>query len=245
MPSATSSETTVSPTHAWVAKRLWPLNPMSCCWQLRNRTSGQRLLRPYTLSPLGPPVRNSMLKRLLCLTALAVALPSTALAQDLDPVRTGLTPALSDTTLVADVEKVDGFVVRRSTGERFTGTIVDFFPSGAKRMRRSVADGQAEGFWIEWYESGVPRYMGSWAAGRGEGVWFYFHENGEVRVRTTVVDDVFTGPEESWYANGRKAYEGINLNNNQDGVWRYWNEDGTLDRTERYEDGELVEAPGQ
>ena len=153
----------------------------------------------------------------------------------------GVTPALPDTVRADAVDEDNGRAVLRATGEPFTGIVVDTHPSGAKKLRRSVVDGRAEGLWLEWYESGVPRYVATWRGGKGDGVWTYFHETGEVRERSVVVADAFDGPVEGWHANGRKAFEGAYRQNQKDGVFRYWDEGGRLDRTETYADGERVD----
>lgn len=152
--------------------------------------------------------------------------------QDLPLVREGLTPALPDTVRADAIQETNGFAVLRETEEPFTGTIIDVYPSGAKRMQRSVVEGRAEGLWIEWYESGIPRYMATWRDGKGEGVWTYYHENGMVRERATVVGDAYTGPVEGWHATGAKAMEGYYQDWQRKGTWRFWSEDGTLLRTE-------------
>ena len=149
----------------------------------------------------------------------------------------GVTPALPDTVRADAVDEDNGFAVLRATGEPFTGVVVDAYPSGAKKLRRSVVDGRAEGLWVEWYESGVPRYLATWRSGQGEGAWTYFHETGEVRERSVVVADAFDGPVEGWHANGRKAFEGAYRQNQKDGTFRYWDESGRLNRTETYEGG--------
>ena len=174
----------------------------------------------------------------LALAFVLAALAPPAAAQTGGAVRT---PALPDTAHVSEVEGEDGAAVLRATGQPFTGVVVDAYPSGAKKLRRSVVGGRAEGLWVEWYESGVPRYLAAWRDGKGDGVWTYFHETGEVRERATVVADVYDGPVEGWHANGRKAFEGAYLGNAKDGTFRYWDEAGRLDRTEVYRRGERVE----
>ena len=171
-----------------------------------------------------------------------LALASAASAQDLPVVRDGLTPALADTVGTDAIDGDNGRAVLRATGQPFTGVVEDRYPSGAPRLRRSVVDGRPEGLWVEWYETGVVRYLATWSGGRGDGVWTYFHPNGEVRERASVVADVWDGPVEGWHANGRKAFEGTHDGGQRAGVWRFWTEGGVLDRTERYEDGELVDG---
>ena len=174
---------------------------------------------------------------------LLLALAAPALAQDLPLVRDRLTPALPDTVRTDDVDGDNGAAVLRATGEPFTGVVFDRYPSGAKKLRRSVVEGRAEGLWVEWYESGTVRYLATWAEGRGDGVWTYFHPNGEVREQATVVDDMYTGPAEGWHENGRKAFEGVHEANERVGVWRFWSEDGALDRTEHYPQSQESPSP--
>lgn len=151
-----------------------------------------------------------------------------------------LTPALTDTLRADQVAQDNGFTTVRATGAPFTGTVIDTYDSGAKKLRRSVVEGLPEGLWMEWYESGVPRYVATWKHGRGEGVWMYFHETGQIRERVLVTGDVYDGPVEGWHANGQKAFEGHNRANQKDGRWRYWDEAGRMTKVEVYRNGTLL-----
>jgi len=151
-----------------------------------------------------------------------------------------LTPAFTDTLRADQVAQENGFTTVRATGAPFTGIVVDTYESGAKKLRRSVVEGQPEGLWVEWHESGVPRYMAIWRRGRGEGAWTYFHENGDICERVMVTGDLYDGPVEGWHANGQKAFEGHNRDNQKDGRWRYWNEAGRMTKIEVYRDGTLL-----
>lgn len=151
-------------------------------------------------------------------------------------------PAEPDTLRVDQTEDANGSTIRRATGEAVTGVVVETYPNGAKKMRRTAVDGKPEGVWMEWYASGQPRYIGTWKDGKGHGVWTYFHETGEISERAEVVRDVWHGRAEGWHANGRKAFEGRNWRGARDGTWRFWAEDGALDRVEHYRRGDRVDA---
>lgn len=178
---------------------------------------------------------------LASLILLAVGLAHSAQAQPVGSFPDGqLTPAFTDTLRVDQVAQDNGFTTVRATGEPFTGTVIDTYEGGAKKLRRAVVEGLPEGLWMEWYESGVPRYMATWQRGRGEGVWTYFHETGEVRERVLVTGDVYDGPVEGWHANGQKAFEGHHRANQKDSRWRYWDEAGRMTKVEVYRGGTLL-----
>ena len=126
----------------------------------------------------------------------------------------------------SDTEERGGLTVLRATGMPVTGTVVELYPDGTRKVRRAIVDGRADGLWTEWYPGGAVRYVGTWAGGRGDGVWTYYHENGEVRERSEVADDVWHGRSEGWHANGRKAFEGRYRWGSPAPGWQAWDEDG-------------------
>lgn len=174
-----------------------------------------------------------MLRRLL-LFALLFCINTTLKAQSV------ITPALSDTLLLSEVEERNQLTYLKDLDSTATAVIVDYYDSGQLKLRRSVVDGMAEGLWMEWYETGIPRFIAEWQLGRGHGQWMYFHENGQLRARETVEDDIWHGISESWYANGQKRSEGHHRQGQKHGTWNYWNKDGSHQKTEQYTNGTLI-----
>ena len=60
----------------------------------------------------------------------------------------GLTPSLVDTVLNSDLESINYVDYKRSTGELYTGIVIDYHDNGQLKFKRSVAEGKAEGIWI-------------------------------------------------------------------------------------------------
>jgi WD40-like Beta Propeller Repeat/MORN repeat variant len=174
------------------------------------------------------PIRRLILSTGLLTSAISAQSPSTTPLMQ-------LTPVSAQTIRLANTVERDGRLFDKKTGARVSdATIVDQYPSGAKRLRKAIVDGQAEGLWQEWYENGVPRYIASWKQGRGEGVWMYFHPTGAIRERSLVINDAFSGPVEGWYPNGVKEFDGMYDRNARAGTWRFWNSDGSRNREETY-----------
>lgn len=151
-----------------------------------------------------------------------------------------LTPALTDTLQLSEIEERNQLTFLKGSETPATAVIVDYYDSGQLKLRRSVVDGKAEGLWMEWYETGIPRFIGEWQQGKGHGQWMYFHENGQLRARETVDQDIWHGISESWYANGQKRAEGHHQQGQKHGTWNYWNEDGSHQQTEQYTNGTVI-----
>lgn len=153
-----------------------------------------------------------------------------------------LTPALSDTLQLSQIQEHNQLIYIKGSETLMTAIIEDYYESGQIKLRRSVVEGKAVGLWMEWYESGIPRFLAEWDNGKGHGLWVYFHENGQLRARETVVQDIWHGISEFWYANGLKRSEGYHRQGQKHGAWNYWNEDGVYLKTEKYINGTLISS---
>lgn len=140
----------------------------------------------------------------------------------------GLTPALTDTLTKSETEIREYLVYHKGTEDLFTGILMDRFPNGQLKFKRSVVDGKSEGIWIGYHENGMVKYIGEWEDGKGHGFSMHFLANGQIRERSRVVWDKWEGISETWYISGLKKSEGHYQQNEKIGTWTYWNEDGSV-----------------
>ena len=82
--------------------------------------------------------------------------------------------------------------------------VVEYYPSGIKKLEGKLVNGERHGKWIYYYENGF-----IWS----EGQYWYGKRKGYSLV---------------YYENGRKKLVGQYENNLKVGVWEVWNQDGTL-----------------
>jgi len=146
-----------------------------------------------------------------------------------------ITPALTDTLMLSEVENRDQVFYLNESDEPVTAVVVDYFESGQIKSRKTVIAGKAEGLWVEWYESGIPKYLAEWTQGMGHGQWVYFYENGEIRERSHVEQDLWQGIAEGWHSNGVKAFEGMYIENERIGRWTWWDDQGAITESKTYQ----------
>lgn len=153
-----------------------------------------------------------------------------------------LTPSLTDTLALSEVEEREQITYKKENNKPATAVIIDRYKSGSIKMRRVVVNGKAHGIWLEWYESGISKYIGEWKQGEGDGIWMYFHENGQLRSREEVREDLWHGISESWYNNGKKNMEGFLFEGLKHGAWFYWDKTGKFLKVEHYIHGNLIKT---
>ena len=116
----------------------------------------------------------------------------------------------------------DGLVYEVGVADPYTGTVVEHYPNGQKKVEGNVVNGKPEGAFTAWYE------------------------NGQKKVERNYVNGIREGVETEWYENGQKKTEGNVVNGQQNGVFTRWDENGQkLSETCFRNDLEFVWQEGQ
>lgn len=102
------------------------------------------------------------------------------------------------------LERHEGRLCRRGTGEPFIGWAIERFSGGRLKSRSSFSQGLLHGL--------------------SEG---YF-TNGVVQVREHFAFGVQEGPRQTWYPSGQRLSEGTLVAGQQEGTYRRWHENGQL-----------------
>ena len=100
---------------------------------------------------------------------------------------------------------------------------VPLLPEELKSQKGKFVKGKQTGSWTWWHPNGQRAEEGDYLVGRKAGQWV------------------------SWYESGAKKEEGIYHNGMKNGVWTYYNDDkdNTVEKTERWENGGIVEENGK
>lgn len=105
------------------------------------------------------------------------------------------------------------------------------------RYEKSAAVGR----WTFNYDDGMPKVVGVFENHLPVGRWEWQHPNGNNAQVGAFSGGVKVGKWVTWFANGTKASEGYFLGGRRDGEWTYWTPEGTVERTQRWDQGNLVQ----
>ncbi len=128
----------------------------------------------------------------------------------------------------------------KSTGELFTGKIVDYFADGKPKIWKQVKNGVTEGLWMEWFANGNLRYKAFWKQSKGDGLWQYFHENGRLRTEGFYAEDLAQGVHYEWHENGQIKVKRIYRDDKPIGTWTYFLPNGEIEKVEVFADGKKI-----
>ncbi len=139
-----------------------------------------------------------------------------ALALVLWPAKTHQTTALPE---VANTNLIhfDGRWCQSQAGHtnRFTGILLEYYPSGPLLSRSMVSNGLLEGLSEVW------------------------HTNGQLQIREYYRTNFSDGPRTKWYPDGKKLSEATIVLGKMQGVFRRWYENGRLAEEIPMRDGKI------
>lgn len=123
------------------------------------------------------------------------------------------------------------------------GPFLRLFPGGAKQTTGAYENNQRDGSWIWWHETGKEAQKGKYTRGKHAGSWTSWYPSGAREEEGDYLQGRKQGTWTKWYESGAKMESGIFHNGTKSSLWTYYNDDekNTVARTERYENGQMVE----
>lgn len=126
------------------------------------------------------------------------------------------------------------------------GPYLRFYPAGTRAAKGAYDNNLPDGDWIWWHENKTESTKGKYVRGKQTGAWTWWHPNGNRAEEGDFLQGRKAGQWTTWYESAAKKDEGIYHNGMKNGEWTYYNDDpeNTLARTERWENGAIVEEHG-
>ncbi len=121
---------------------------------------------------------------------------------------------LSAQTNINELERVNGVWIEKKSKEKFTGTFIEYFPSGEKMGTCELKDGLPDGRRV-----------------------IYF-KNGNISQDKMLTKGVYDGKNIEYFENGKVKQEGLMKAGKSDGVWKIYYENGKLQASLTFENGE-------
>jgi hypothetical protein len=123
------------------------------------------------------------------------------------------------------------------------GPFLRMFKNGERKTEGTYFNNLPDGTWIWWHESGKESQKGKYVKGKKTGSWTSWYASGARMEEGDYLQGRKQGTWTKWYESGKKMESGMYHNGMKSSVWTYYDEDeeNTAMRTERYENGKMVE----
>ncbi|MBN2166371.1 MAG: toxin-antitoxin system YwqK family antitoxin [Marinilabiliaceae bacterium] len=119
-------------------------------------------------------------------------------------------------------------------GELYSGTYVEYFASGVKRIETSLLQGQKHGKTIIYFENEVISEIRSYKYDLMDGTWLTFNDKSLKIGEANYKDGLKHGKWYIWDNNGVKRYEMEYKDGEKTGTWSIWNEKGIIVDEKKY-----------
>lgn len=136
-----------------------------------------------------------------------------------------------DSTVVLDVGDVD--VVKNGglvlvDGQLFTGSLVQFYPSGDTSFIEQYKKGKLEGTTTRWFLNGQKKEKRLYLNNRKHGFHQGWYEDGKKAFEYHFLEGQYTDTIKEWYDNGQLYQLSVYKNGQQEGRQKAWKRDGEL-----------------
>jgi antitoxin component YwqK of YwqJK toxin-antitoxin module len=117
--------------------------------------------------------------------------------------------------------------------------------TGTLSYQESYSMGKKEGPSVKYYPEGVPAEVIFWSEDMKNGVWEQYFEDSTLRLSSAYSMDQLEGPYRVYNRNKILKINGTYNKGKMTGDWQFFDNEGQLQRTLRYEDGELLSKEEQ
>ncbi|MEM9260730.1 MAG: hypothetical protein AAGA62_13870, partial [Bacteroidota bacterium] len=115
-----------------------------------------------------------------------------------------------------------------SAGEPFTGTSVEYYPTGREAVTIDYVAGRKHGLYRKWFMDGTLSFSSAYTDGRRDGITRSWWRNGKLRSQGNYVLGVAQGLHQQWYFSGAKFKEMRLVDGREEGRQQSWRENGKL-----------------
>lgn len=128
----------------------------------------------------------------------------------------------------------------RFKGERKDSTwLVYSFYNQRLAIKEVYSDGLLNGITEKYFDDGSVLEVLHWKEGKKHGEWVQFYQNGQMRLRSSYVDNERDGRFEAWGPGGKPIITGAYRKGVMDGEWRYYDLEGKEEMVLVYKDGRM------
>jgi len=136
-----------------------------------------------------------------------------------------------------ELDVIRGLFFQPNTIDPYTGTALDKFPNGKKRMQMPIKNGKINGTTKEWAKNGQKIHETTYINGVQNGKETHWYVMGQKKLEVNLVNGKAEGICTEWYKNGKKKSEGNFINGKEEGEHKWWFNKGQIDQIVFYKNG--------
>jgi hypothetical protein len=125
----------------------------------------------------------------------------------------------------------------------YTGTYIEYYPSGGKRIEINLLDGQKHGTTLLYFESQNVQEIRSYQHNEMDGNWITRNDKGVKIAEANYRNGLKHGKWYIWDDNGTKRYEMEYHEGKKTGKWYIWDEKGVLVNQKDYSAENITPKP--
>ena len=131
----------------------------------------------------------------------------------------------------------DGRFYQKNNNVPFSGTIIDIYSDGIKKLKMSVKNGVPNGKYAEFYPNGDNKVNYNLVDGVKSGKETQYYENGQLQTELTYSDGFPNGVVKEYYKDGQLMSEGTFEKGKEKGKHTWYFSNGKTEQTIEYLDG--------
>lgn len=136
-----------------------------------------------------------------------------------------------------ELDMINGLFFQPNTIDPYSGTAIEEFPGGKKKMNIPIKAGKINGTVREWAQNGKKVYEATYAAGQQTGQELQWYANGAKKLEISYAAGKAQGTCTEWFKNGQKKSEGLFNNGLEEGQHQWWYDSGQQDQLVFYKNG--------
>ena len=135
-------------------------------------------------------------------------------------------------SIAQEIIKKDGLYYKGD--QLYTGEYIENYSDGILKMEMTLTEGKENGIVMIYFPTGAKKEKRSYKNGLKDGTWLTWDENSNLTAEANFKDDLKHGHWYVWDTNGNKRYD-INYENGKKcGDWFMWDENGNLAMERKY-----------
>ncbi len=138
------------------------------------------------------------------------------------------------TVSYAQLEKGEDGLYYNKKGELYTGTYVEYYPNGNKKLEMPVVEGKKQGVSTYYFDNNTKQEIRSYSNNEMDGLWETWNEKG---VKVGVANYKKGKKDGKWYIyndKGTMLYDMNYEDGKKEGIWKAFDDQGNLKSTKEY-----------
>lgn len=138
---------------------------------------------------------------------------------------------------IYELDVINDLFFQPNTVDPYSGTAIEEFPGGKKKLQVPIKAGRIDGVVREWAKNGKKVYEATYVSGQQTGKETQWYANGSKKLEIAYLNGKPEGVCTEWFKNGKKKSEGLFGNGLEEGEHQWWYDNGQQDQIVFYKNG--------